>query len=170
MIAAGLLFFVTGVYGVTRQLSTLTSGLGIVLAIGGISLLLWVSRPWRLTSPNLYVIGITIGTFALHSYEHFLKSEGDPSLGYLIWAMIPYAFSLLLSSFSSLGSYVISGAVIAFGFDIWGHYTVFINPQSSTAALALLFIPLWSTIIMVPLATFFGYSIGKKRLSRRATP
>jgi hypothetical protein len=75
--------------------------------------------------------------------------------------MVPYCLSLFLSSFRTLRTPAIAGATLALVFDLAGHYSVFVNPQGSTAALALLFIPLWSTIIVVPAATFIAWFVAR---------
>lgn len=170
MIAIGVMVFVFGVYGITRQYSVFVIGFGIILAIVGASTLLWVSRPWHLSVPHFLVVAITVGGIVLCSFEHFYKSDGYPPFGYLLWAIMPYIFCLILSSFSSIQAAVIAGAAFAFAFDLWGYYVVFINPQSSTAGLVLLFIPLWNTIILIPLATFITWSIGRIRRPKRVAP
>ncbi len=163
-IAVGVVAFVAGVYGVIGpDLSVLLAGLGLIALLCGIAFLLSVTRPWRLSTPHPYVLGITVLAAALHVYEHVYNSSGDPSIGFLLWAMVPYGLCLTLSAFPATRAPVIAGAALTLAFDLLGHYSVFINPKRSTAALALLFIPLWSTIIVVPLATFIAWSIAQRR-------
>jgi hypothetical protein len=85
--------------------------------------------------------------------------------------MLLYALSLTLSSFQAIRKSAIAGAVLALIFDMWGHYVVFINPDSSTASLVLLFIPLWSTIILVPASTFILWLIIRRPIiSQKINP
>jgi hypothetical protein len=166
ILAAGVVAFVAGVYGVTGpEFSILLAGSGLLALLFGTGFLLSAARPWRLSVPHPYVVGIAVAAAALHAYEHVYKSVGDPSVGFLLWAMVPYFLCLSLSAFPGTRAPVIAGGAVALAFDLWGHYSVFFNPKGSTAALALLFIPLWSTIIVVPLATFIAWSVFHRRRS-----
>lgn len=167
IIVAGIIFFVSGVYGLARHFSLILAGLGILFMLCGATILSLAARPWCLSAPHPYVIGITIAAIGLHLYEQVYESANDPSMGYLLWSMVPYALCLALSSFAGIRTSAIAATVIALAFDVWGYYTVFINPQSSTAPLVLLFIPLWSTVIFIPLVTFISWSITKKRNPRK---
>jgi len=163
-IAIGVVAFVAGIYGVIGpEFSVLLAGLGLLALLCGIAFLLSATRPWRLSTPHPYVIAIAVVAAGLHAYEHVYKSSGGPSIGFLLWSMMPYGLCLTLSAFPATKVSVIAGAAIALAFDLWGYYSVFVNPQGSTAALALLFIPLWSTVIVVPLATFVAWSITQRR-------
>ncbi|HEY7712232.1 MAG TPA: hypothetical protein VIG57_19630, partial [Candidatus Entotheonella sp.] len=129
----------------------------------GAGFLITVARPLRLSAPHPGVLLIAVLAFALHAYEHLYMSAGNPSLGFLVWSMAPYCVAFAVSLFPATRAPVLAGAALALAFDLWGHYSVFANPQGSTAALALLFIPLWSTIIIIPLATLLAWVIGQRR-------
>lgn len=172
-IAVGVALFALGVYGVIGpEFSMLLAALGILVLLFGIAFLLSTLRPFRLSAPHSYVVGIAVAAAALHAYARIYNSSGDPSLDFLVWPMVPYALCITLSAFAGIRVSVIAGAAIALVFDLWGHYSVFVNPdKGSTAALALLFIPLWSTIIVVPVATFIAWSITqRRRCSQDNTP
>ncbi len=167
IIVAGVVAFVVGVYGtIGPEFSILLIGLGLLTLICGIAFLLSATRPWSLSLPHSYVVGITLLAAGLHAYENLYKSSGGPSIGFLLWSMLPYGLCLILSAFRATKVPVIAGAALALAFDLMGYYSVFVNPQSSTGALALFFIPLWSTIIVVPLATFIAWLI-MQRYSKR---
>ena len=164
ILAVGVFVFGAGVYGVAGpEFSIGLAVLGLLALLFGTGLLLSAERPWRLTVPHPYVVGIAVAAAALHAYEHIYKSAGDPSVGFLLWAMIPYFLCLSLSAFPQTKAPVVAGGALALAFDLWGHYSVFIDPKGSTAALVLLFIPLWSTIIVVSLATFIAWFVFQRR-------
>jgi hypothetical protein len=156
-IGAGVLLLVCGIYGVIGpEVSIAFVGLGLLIAVVGVVLLALVARPWDLCAPHKYVLTLAVLAVALHGYEHFVKSE-DSGYAFFVWAMAPYGLALFLSSFSAVRSAVIAGAVIALAVDLLAHHEVFISPSSSTSALLLLFVPLWSTAIVVPVATFLAW-------------
>ena len=162
-ITVGIIAFVTGVYGVIGpEFSVLMAGLGLLVLLCGIAFLLFATSPWQLSAPHPYVIGMVIIATVLHAYENTYKSSDGPSVGLLLWSMVPYGLCFMLSMLPVTRLPVIAGTALALAFDLFGYYSVFVNPQSSTAALALLFIPLWSAIIVVPLATFISWSVARK--------
>jgi hypothetical protein len=170
VIAVGIIFFVSGVYGIARNYSLFVVGSGILFILFGVIFLLLASRPLQLSVPHFCVIAFAIAAIGLHAYEEFYKSDGAPSIRYLLWAMMPYGLCIVLSAFRKIRKVVILGIIFAFVFDLWGYYAVFINPQSSTAALVLLFIPLWNTVILVPLMTFIAWLITKIKSPQEAAP
>lgn len=162
MIVGGIVAFVAGIYGViSPEVSVPLAGLGLLSLLFGTALLAWRAQPSRLTAPHTGVVAIALLGAGLHAYENFFQS-GSPSVGFFLWAMVPYGLCLAVSAFPSTKAPAVVGAVLALAFDLWGHYSVFVSPQGSTAALALLFIPLWSTIIVVPLATFIAWSLRQR--------
>jgi membrane protein implicated in regulation of membrane protease activity len=60
----------------------------------------------------------------------------------------------------------LAGAVVALLFDLLAHYEVFVHPTSSTAALALLFAPLWNTLVFSPIAILLTWQILRRRAQR----
>lgn len=165
-IAVGVVAFVAGVYGVVGpEFSVVLAGLGLLGLLCGTAFLLWATRPSCLLVPHSCVLGITVIAAGLHAYEHIYKNSGGPSIGFLLWSMVPYGLCLTLAAFPATRVPAIAGAALTLAFDLFGHYSVFVNPKGSTAALALLFIPLWSTVIVVPLATFIAWFITQTRRS-----
>jgi len=104
------------------------------------------SGAWRLAA-----FGLTLAAVLLHVYEQFAKSAA-PSIGWLLWAMLPYALCLAVLARSRSGLPATLGALVALAWDLNAYYDVFVHPTSSTAALAMIFVPLWSTIVFVPAA------------------
>jgi hypothetical protein len=47
-------------------------------------------------------------------------------------------------------------------FDAGNYYSVFMDPQSSTAALGMLFIPLVNIAILVPIGAAVGWWVGRR--------
>lgn len=100
----------------------------------------------------------------LHGYQAFYLAE-VPSPGFFLWSLVPYVVaSLLIRAAHSLVA-AIAGSSVALAIDLYMHYQVFIAPKGSTAALGLLFAPLWSALILVPIACFFSHLVLKKAQS-----
>jgi chromate transport protein ChrA len=57
----------------------------------------------------------------------------------------------------------IAGAIVALLFDLVTHYDAFVNPKGSTAALALIFVPLWNTLVFSPVAIFVAWLFLRRR-------
>lgn len=91
---------------------------------------------------------------ALHLYTAFFKAEGGMDAfafltGLLLWSCTPYAIAALLAR----GRCVVWGlgaAAACLAADLFMHYTVFVAPKGSTAALGLLFMPLWNLVVVGP--------------------
>ena len=96
-----------------------------------------------------FALLVTALAITLHAYENLAKAAA-PSLGWFLWATLPYAICLAVWARSSIGAPAVAGVIA----DLVAHYAVFVHPTSSTAALAMIFVPLWSTLLFCPVAMF----------------
>ena len=157
LIAAGSASFFVGLFGIPRELSILVSICGVVLLLAGVAVLLFSLRPLRFKAPHLGLIVIVLLAIALHVYETYVNSPGG--IGFLLWSSMPYALCVIVAALSTSSIPAVAGAVTAFLFDLGAHNDVFVHPTSSTAGLALLFVPLWNTLVFSPLAMFAAWSL-----------
>lgn len=100
----------------------------------------------------------------LHLYTGFFKSEGefDTFLTILILlSCTPYLICLFLIFMKKEQLIILFGAALPLILDLFMHYTVFIRPNSSTAALGLLFMPIWNIIVFMPLGLLIGFCLKK---------
>jgi len=111
-------------------------------------------------APRVLAIALFAAAVVLHAYEAFVLADG-PAPGIFLWQLMPYVVCMLFYLTGSRAP-VIVGASVALALDALVHYDVFINPQSSTAALAMLFVPLWSALIIVPVCAFIAWLIVRK--------
>jgi hypothetical protein len=109
-----------------------------------------------------YAILIALLALVLHLYEGLVKSA-MPSISWTLWPLAPYALCLGLWWRSKLGVPALAGVLVAFALDLYAHYTVFINPSSSTDALAMVAIPLYNTVLFCPLAMLIACVVVRKR-------
>ena len=150
--ASGVVLFIFGLYGVLGEVSTFVSGAGLIILVIGLGMLIVASWPAKFVRPHRYVVGATALAFLLHSYEQLAQSSGGPSVAWLAWAMMPYILCLVVSAFPRTRSPAVAGAVVSVAFDCFAYYSVFINPQGSSAALLLIFAPIWNTVVIAPIA------------------
>jgi hypothetical protein len=98
---------------------------------------------------------------ALHTYTNLVEAE-SPSLGWWLWPLAPYmagalALFLFKRPHATAGALLIPAIL-----DAGNFYSVFIHPASSTAALGMLFIPLWNLVVFVPLGGAVGWWVGHR--------
>ncbi len=87
-------------------------------------------------------------------------------VGLLAASALPYALCLALLIWTrSVGS-ALGGTFAIVLLDAWMYWSVFIAPRGSTAALGLLFAPLWKLFILLPLGAAVGFVV--ERSMRRA--
>ena len=110
----------------------------------------------------------------LHVYTgyHFFKTSVETDLlllrGIIVWSWLPYLVCLLLAVGKRNFLIPLCGALLPLCLDLMTYHSVFINPTSSTAPLALLFMPLWNLMLFMPLGLLAGSLI--VRAKKRKTP
>jgi hypothetical protein len=109
-----------------------------------------------LTASRIAALAIFAAAFMLHAYQQLLLIP-SPNIAWFLWSMLPYGICGLILLRTKSGIPGAAGAVIAFAWDLAAHYDVFIHPRSSTAGLAMLFVPLWSSVIYVPVAAWISW-------------
>ena len=102
------------------------------------------------------------GGVALHLYEALFASTPGANgflLGLLAWSLSPFLIGLLLwrvgVSHALASGYSWASLVGA----LYVHYTVFIRPTGSTAALGLLFMPLWNLLVLGPVGMGLSWGL-----------
>jgi hypothetical protein len=115
---------------------------------------------------------IAIG-IVLHVYIDLFLSDRPLSvfglLGVIIWPSLPYVVCAVALRRWGPGA-AIGGSAVALGLDAMTVYSVFIHATTSTAPLAMLFVPLWSLLVFTPLGIAAGRLIGQRMGSGSSTP
>jgi ABC-type spermidine/putrescine transport system permease subunit I len=99
--------------------------------------------------------------------------EGSPDLQwleFLFLALLPYVVCLVLFITKKQSIMSFSGAVAPVLLDMFTYYSVFVSPTSSTASLALLWMPIWNLIIFMPIGLLIGYFIDRRRKKMKGNP
>lgn len=112
-------------------------------------------------SKILALILLVLG-FALQTYIALFKTS-ELSYPFWLWTLSPYLVGAVLLLWLRQPYATVGALVIPLAFDICSYHSIFISPQHSTAALGLLFIPLWNLFVFVPFGGFIGWWIDKRR-------
>lgn len=170
--AAGICLFLVGLYGVGGVLGDLSplasSFIGGAMLIAGLGVLGWYSRHAAIRGPNVAALGLSCAALLLHGYENFARAEYF-SVGMFAWTMLPYATFVFLSCMASMRIPAAAAVGVALVIDLIAHYDVFVSPKGSTAALALIFAPLWNLLVFGPVAIVATWSALRTRASRAST-
>ncbi len=115
----------------------------------------------------LLLAAICAGGVWLQWHEHFeLSSYRNP------WAFLgtlfPYALCAIVALRSESVVPAIAGALFALGVDSIAHYDVFVRPTGMSALLAFLFVPLFSTLVFVPITILLTRAFLRRRDAKRA--
>ena len=162
-VAVGVAAFFAGVFGLAGERSMFLFAAGIAILISGAVVLIYAGRKVAMVPPHLSVVAISAIGAALHAYESLLLAAGGPSLGFFLWGLSPYFLCLFVAMSSNSPVPAAVGAAIALLFDLLTHYSVFVHPTSSTAALALIFTPLCNTLFFAPIGILVTWLILRRR-------
>jgi hypothetical protein len=98
----------------------------------------------------------------LHTYTGFFKTSGEIDLFSLKitgFSWLPYLVCLVLAIAIRNPLIPLCGAILPLILDLMMYYSVFIHPTSSTAAIGLLFMPLWNLVLFMPIGLLAGFLI-----------
>lgn len=165
----GALLFMAALYGHFGETSGPVSVVGGVLVLAGASSLVVIQRPFAFKRPHVGTLVVAAAAAVLHAIECFAEGMSDAALGFFVWGMTPYCLCLMISSLGTLRVAPVVGGVLALAADMLVHFEVFVAPQSSTAALLLIFVPLWSNLVIVPAGTIVAWLIARRSSGRRKT-
>jgi|GEM_PF-4663114 len=102
----------------------------------------------------IILVGIILAVFT-ELYSDYTN------IWYVLWALFPYmAYYLASLKLKSAGA-IICGGIFILGIDILIHIQIFYFPESSTDSIALLTIPFWESIIVMPVGFLFGVMMEK---------
>jgi len=129
-------------------------------------------RDAALTIPKAALVACA-GGVALHLYTALFKAEGGVSsflVGLFLWSCLPYAIAALLAKRGRRPALALGAALGALAGDLFMHYSVFIAPKSSTAALGLLFMPFWNLVALGPLGAALAWLATRSRRPEPGAP
>jgi hypothetical protein len=102
----------------------------------------------------------------LHLYAVTFKSEGEfnaEAAAFLtvlfLWSLAPYATWLSVALIKKQPAPAVGACLATLAADLYWHYSVFIAPQASTAALGLLVAPFWNLVLVGPLGAAVSWPV-----------
>lgn len=101
---------------------------------------------------------LTLGV-VLHTYVWSVEAS---SFAIQLWllALVPYAAGAILLLLFKRPHAAAGAMILPALLDIGTFYSVFIDPRGSTAALGLIFVPLWNIGIFAPIGAAIGWWVG----------
>lgn len=169
VIAIGVTVFFLALYGVFGSTSSILTAIGLAVLLAGLLILVFSFRFSTLSKPHAATFAMAVLGSTLHVYEQ-AQAPDSFSMGWLLWALMPYAVCLAASAVPVTRTPSIVGVTVVLIFDLWIHYSVFISPAGSTAALVLIFAPLWSALVFAPITMFVTWLIARAYFYRTESP
>ena len=172
LMPVGVVLFVIGAFGAGADVTVAMalSAIGAALLLVAFVLFLWNPRYATFRRPPKVVILPALIAGALHGYEHFYLDSGDAGIGWLMWPMLGYAILIFVGCIPLLSVPAGAAMAVLLAIDLLVHYDVFIAPKSSTAALALMFVPLWNILVFGPAAFLIAWLAQRSRQRKRNEP
>lgn len=161
VLASGVAAFMLALYGAFREASLVVAAAGLVAIVVGAGMLVASLRATTLERPPVALAAIAAAGVALHAW-HAAGGSGAFALGLFAWSLAPYALCAVVGLVPALRRPALVGAVVVLAADAYAHYTVFVAPASSTAALALLFAPLWNALVLAPAAMLATWALARR--------
>jgi hypothetical protein len=113
---------------------------------------------------------IIVALGLVHVGSLFLAADGPVNgflVGLLVASALPYLLCLGVQKWTRSVGAALGGLLAIAFFDAWMYWSVFIAPRGSTAAVGLVFAPLWKTFILLPIGAGVGH-VTEAWLTRRA--
>src|SRR4051812_44631516 len=109
------------------------------------------------------VIALTLMLFGLvlHTFTWAVKSTSF-SVGYWALALSPYMVAACLYFLARKPHAAAGALVLPALLDAGNYYSVFVNPQGSTAAVGLFFVPIINVAFLVPIGAALGWWVGRR--------
>ena len=113
--------------------------------------------------PRVIAIALMLFGFALHTYTWTVEASFF-SFGFWLLSLSPYIASAALYLLTRKPHVAASALALPVILDIGAFYSVFVDPQSSMAGLVLFFLPIWNTLLFVPLGAVNSIPISPMQL------
>ena len=163
----GVLMFILGIYGIGPAAAVPSLGIGAMvigalLVMAGLAIRAPEVRDSDISAPPVFALALGFAALLLHGIE-----AAAFGAGFLMWALFPYFVFLWLSCIPVLRVPASAAIAAMLAVDAVIRYDVFIAPRRSTAAIALLFAPLWNAVVVGPLVLLCTWAIRSAKANRQ---
>src|SRR5687768_9191700 len=104
---------------------------------------------------HLVAAGLVLFGIALHAYTGLVESTSF-SLPFWLWSICPYVIGGLLIVASPSHVFIGALALVAVA-DLLFFRSIFTYPTSSTASIALVFMPAWNLLVIGPIGALLAW-------------
>lgn len=105
---------------------------------------------------------LAAGAGVVHVVFLVVKAEG-PADSFLVMLLLasalPYALCVFIARPTRQLGAALGGLALIVALDVWMFWSVFVEPKGSTAALGLLFAPVWKLFVALPLGGLLGFAV-----------
>jgi len=121
---------------------------------------------------NRVIVALTILTVGTAFSIYIVLSQGDRSMPESFWTVVPYVVGPwivldLLPLFVKWWTGIAIAGGLMLVLEIFFFFSVFINPQNSTAALVYLIKPFVQLLLLLPIGLVVGRAIEKRRSNQK---
>ncbi len=113
------------------------------------------AKPRSMKRSHLLATGLVLLGIALHAHIGLVKSTSI-SLPLLLWSISPYVIGGLLVAAGPSHVFVGALALVCMA-DLLLFRSIFTYPTSSTAPIALIFMPMWNIVVIGPIGALLGW-------------
>ncbi|SDN27830.1 hypothetical protein [Polaromonas sp. JS666] len=109
--------------------------------------------PNSVSTPAKFTLTLSAAGVLLHVYTAVFRADGGLSwflLGLVLLSCLPYGIAAALTRARRAHLLALGWAIASLLADLYMHYSVFVAPKGSTAALGLLFMPIWNLLVIGP--------------------
>jgi len=109
--------------------------------------------PNSVSTPAKFTLTLSAAGVLLHVYTAVFRADGGLSwflLGLVLLSCLPYGIAAALTRARRAHMLALGWAIASLLADLYMHYSVFVAPKGSTAALGLLFMPIWNLLVIGP--------------------
>jgi len=109
--------------------------------------------PNSVSTPAKFTLTLSAAGVLLHVYTAVFRADGGLSwflLGLVLLSCLPYGIAAALTRARRAHLLALGWAIASLLVDLYMHYSVFVAPKGSTAALGLLFMPIWNLLVIGP--------------------
>ena len=114
-----------------------------------------------MATARIIAIALMIFGSVLHTFTWTMLASTF-SVGFWLLSLNPYIASAIMYFLLRKPHMAAGAAVLPAIADIGAFYWVFVDPQGDMAGLALIVVPVWNILLLVPVGAGIGWWVGRR--------